>query len=420
MTGLLLIALIVGLFILRQPVFLILGAAVGYVYFFYGSGFLADIAQDMFSALDHEILLAVPLFIFAGNLMSSGSIARRLIEIASQITSPINGGLGVAAVLSCAIFAAISGSSVVTLLAIGSVLYPALLKQNFDKETSLGVLSSSGTLGVIVPPSIPLILYGLVTQTSVTDLFLAGVLPSLLIASALIAFVMWKCRHMERRSWVKPDLILAFKDGFFAIMMPIIILGGIYSGIFTATEAAGIAVLYALLVEGFIYRELSYGLLKKASTETVTLIGVVFPILALAVSLNQFLAFESIPQMLAGEITEFATTKTQFLILMIVVLLITGCVMDMTPAILLLAPLLEPIAVSMGINPVHFGIIMVVSLEIGYLTPPMGLNLFVASSAFKEDITTVVRSSFPFVCVMFIALVLIVFVPEISLALLRK
>ncbi|GLQ06780.1 TRAP transporter large permease [Sneathiella chinensis] len=417
MTLFLLFVLIFLLFILRQPAFVVLGVAVGYVYLFYGSGVLVDIAQDMFTALDQDILLAVPLFICAGSLMGQGTIAVRLIDVAKQLTGFVNGGLGVAGILSCALFAAISGSSVVTLLAIGSVLYPALVREGYPRKTALGILSSSGTLGVIVPPSIPLILYGLVTQTSVLDLFLAGVLPALLITAAMVVWVLYKCRNMPRTRWNTSELVLSLRRGTFAILMPVIILGGIYSGIFTATEAAGIAVLYALLVEGLVYRELSFALLRSVVKETVVLMGVVFPILALAVSLNQFLAYENIPQMFAAALMDFTETKATFLALVIVILLITGCVMDMTPAILLLAPLLTPIAMTMGVDPIHFGIIMVVSLEIGYLTPPMGLNLFVASSSFNEDFSTVVKGSFPFVCVMFLTLVLITFIPEISLLL---
>ncbi len=414
MTSLILFAIVVALLVLRQPVFLVLGVVVAFLYITLGSGRLSDITQDMFSALDHEVMLAVPLFIFAGNLMSRGSIAARLIAIAREMTSFVKGGLSVAGVVSCSLFAAISGSSVVTLLAIGKILYPALREEGYPKPVAIGVLVSAGTLGVIVPPSIPLILFGLVTQTSVTDLFLAGILPAALLAGVLSLFAIWRSRHIPSKAFSLFALLRAFKDGVFALLMPVIILGGIYSGIFTTTEAAAVAVLYALAVELIIFRDLNLVGIKEAAVETIMLLGVVAPILAVAVSLNQFLAFESIPQQLAQLVTDYAEGEVRFLLVVIVLLLVTGCVMDITPAILLLAPLLTPIAQSQGIDPIHFGIIMVVALEIGYITPPMGLNLFVACSAFNEKLGAVARVAAPFAIVMAIALLVIAFAPVLT------
>jgi C4-dicarboxylate transporter, DctM subunit len=414
-TVILIIGLIVLLIFFRQPAFILIGVVLGAIYLLYDGGNLADIIQDMFGALNHDLLVAVPLFILAGAIMSKGSLARRMIELAIQLTTPAPGGLAVAAILACATFAAISGSSVVTLLAIGYVLYPSLKEHRYDRSLSIGALSSAGTLGIIVPPSIPLILFGLVTQTSVSDLFLAGIMPAFVIASLMIGYVIWRCRAMPVRIWNIRKILTAFKDGILALLMPIIVLGGIYSGHFTATESAGIAVCYAIIVECFIHREVDFTVLVKISNETITLIGTLFPILAVAVALNQFLAYQGVPQYLAAQIALISDTPYKFLILVTLMLLVVGCFMDMSPAVLLLGPLLTPIAVSQGINPIHFGIIMIVNLELGYLTPPMGLNLFVASTAFNENISVVARAALPFLGVMFLALLIITFVPGISL-----
>ncbi len=415
MATIILILAVVALIFIRQAAFIVITVVLALVYLMFGDGSLVDIMQDMFGALNHDLLVAIPLFILAGSIMSKGSLAGRLIALATELTTPAPGGLAVAAIVACGAFAAISGSSIVTLLAIGYVLYPSLIEHKYDKKLSLGALSSAGTLGIIIPPSIPLILFGLVTQTSVSDLFLAGILPAMVIASLMIGFVMWRCRAMPRSMWSMQKLLAAFKNGILALMMPVIVLGGIYSGHFTATESAGVAVLYSVIVEGLIYREITLSMLKEISGSTITLIGTLFPILAVAVALNQFLAFEGVPQYLAEQIAIISNSRYMFLVLVTLMLLAVGCFMDMSPAVLLLGPLLTPIAEAQGIHPVHFGIIMIVNLELGYLTPPMGLNLFVASTAFRENFSLVAKAALPFLGVMFIALLIITFIPGFAL-----
>ncbi len=414
-----LIAMVLALLFLRLPIYVVLGAAVVYVYLAWGSGFPVDIYHDMYGALDHDLFLAVPLFILAGSIMSRGTLATKLIDFASEIAAPLPGGLVVAGILSCSFFAAISGSSIVTMLAVGTVLYPALVAKGYDRGTSIGALTSAGSLGIIIPPSIPLILFGLVTQTSITDLFLAAIFPGLLIAGGLVCYVLWRCRDMERRSWNPGRQWKMTRRSALALMMPVVVLGGIYSGYFTATESAGIAVVYALVVEGLVYREVTARDLALALEDTVLRLGTITPILALAVSLNQFLAMEGIPNQLVALVQDLASNKLAFLAVVNLVLLGIGCVMDIASAIMLLAPLLTPIAITMGIHPIHFGIIMIVNLELGYLTPPMGLNLFVASSAFQAELATVIRAVLPFFLSMLLSLIVISLVPEISLTLVQ-
>ncbi len=420
MTGLGLILLIVGLLAFGQPLFVIMGAVTAYCYRFFGDGALQGMIEDIYFAANKDLLLAIPLFILAGNLMTQGSIARRLIRVATAITAPVPAGLAVAAVFSCAIFAAISGSSPVTLIAIGGILYPALKKAQYPDTLSVGLLSAGGTLGIIIPPSIPMIVFAIMAGVSVTDLFVAGVGPGILLTILLMIYCMYRGRSMPRGRFNFNELSEALRGGVFSLLMPALILGGIYSGIFTATESAAIAVGYAVVIELFVHRELKARQIPQVLAETAELLGTLFLILVLAVSLNKFMTFEEIPQKLVEILSSSISSKTTFLIGVNLLLLVAGCFMDALSAILVLAPLLTPLAIHYGVHPVHFGILMIVNLEIGYLTPPVGVNLFVASSIFKEPLGAVIRSVLPLIVVMLVGLVIITFVPEISLFLLKS
>ncbi|AFM13696.1 TRAP transporter large permease [Turneriella parva] len=411
--GLLLLILLLILF--GQPLFVIIGAVTGYCFLFMGNGGLSNIIGDLYYGADKEILLAIPLFILAGNLMTHGSIARRLIDVGRSVTAPIPSGLAVAGVISCGIFAAISGSSPVTLIAIGGVMYPALRQAGYNQNFSMGILAAGGTLGIIIPPSIPMIIYAIMVGVSVIDLFLAGIGPGLLLLTALVIYSVFRGWKMERGKWVMADILKSLKSGILALLMPVIILGGIYTGWFTATESAAIAVIYAVFVEILIHRELSLKKLPAIFSESAEMLGTLFLILLLAVSLNKFMTEEQIPQALVEKMSALISNKVGFLIGVNILLLIVGMFMDIMSAILVLAPLLAPMAIHYGINPIHFGIIMIVNLEIGYLTPPVGVNLFVASSIFKVPLGQVIKAVAPIVLVFLVCLGIITSIPEIAL-----
>ncbi|TGL37614.1 TRAP transporter large permease [Leptospira perdikensis] len=415
--------LLLALILLRQPLIVLMGAITVYCYYFLPDPPLESFQElnsiigDLFFAGDKEILLAIPLFIIAGNLMTHGSIARRLIRIAQAMTAPIPAGLAIAGVFSCGIFAAISGSSPVTLIAIGGLMYPSLTKAGYPTQFSMGLLASGGTLGIIIPPSIPMIVYAIMVGVSVTDLFIAGIGPGILLMSLLMIYSVLRAGNVGRGKWDWTEIRTAWKEGVLALLMPVVILGGIYSGFFTATESAAIAVFYAILVEVFIHKELSFPKIPKIMAESAEMLGILFLILILAVSLNKFMIENEIPQNLVATMSGLISSPVTFLIGVNVLLLIVGMFMDIMSAILVLAPLLAPMAVNYGINPVHFGIIMIVNLEIGYLTPPVGVNLFVASGIFKQPLGKVIQSVAPIVGLFLIGLILISWIPEISLGL---
>lgn len=418
MTSFLFIAAIVILLVLRQRLMVVLGVASALLYILFGNGRLDYVVLDMWAAVDREVLLSIPLFILAGNIMAKGSIARRLIEVVSIGTRPIPGGLGIATVLSCAVFSAISGSSTVTLIAVGSIMYPALVNSGYSKSFSLGLVAAGGTLGIIIPPSIPLILYGVITETSIADLFIAGLGPATLLILILTAYTVIMNRHVATASIDWPQFWTACRAAVFAAMMPVIILGGIYSGYFTPTESAAVAVLYAVLVELFIHRELTLTSLKDISIDTATTLGALLPVLMFALSINTFLAFEQVPGDIVETMNGLVGSKIGFLAMTLVLLLVFGCFMDIGSAILILSPLLTPIAQSYGINPVHFGVIMIVNLEVGYLTPPLGLNIIVAMGAFKEPFWVIAKAALPFIGLLILGLLITTFWPSLSLFLL--
>jgi C4-dicarboxylate transporter DctM subunit len=401
----------------RQPIVLVLIALTGYVHFVWGDGKLTYLIDDMWTALSHEALLAIPMFILAGSLMARGSIAARLIGIMRAGTTWMPGGLAVAAILSCAIFAAISGASAVTLLAVGAVMYPALLKDGYSQTFSLGALAAGGTLGILIPPSIPMIFYAIVVEKSIVDMFVAGLLPGVLLAGVMSVYVLIVNRDIPAQRFDPMALLSALRHGFWALMLPIVLLGGIYSGYFSATEAAAVAAGYALLVEIVIHRELSLRDFGHVAKETATLLGTLFPIVAAAISLNLLLTAERVPQELATMVAANVESRVAFLLMVNLLLLVVGCFVDTMSAIVILAPLLLPMAEAFGIDPIHFGIIMVINLEIGLLTPPLGMNLIVAMTAFKANFGTVVRGALPFIALMIAVLMLVTFIPAISLAL---
>ncbi|WP_319824947.1 TRAP transporter large permease [Thalassovita sp.] len=412
-------AIVLAMLILRQNIILMLLVAAAYTHLVWGDGQVVYLIEDMWAALDSEVLLAIPMFMLTGATMSTGSSAQRLIDVVRAFTEWLPGGMAIAAVLSCAVFSSISGSSAVTLLAVGTVLYPALKDAGYDKRYALGSLASAGTLGIIIPPSIPLIIYGIITETSIADLFLAGIVPGLLLTAILSFYGFWRNRQIAPTpfSWTRARE--ALKEGIWAMLLPIILLGGIYSGYFAPTEAAAVALAYALIVELFIHRELGFLSFFAIFKYTAQLLGSIFPILAVALSLKSLLAVQGVPQEFAAFLQATFNNEVSYLLAVNLALLIVGCFVDAIPAILILGPLFYAGAATFGIHPVHFGIIMVVNLELGFLTPPIGLNLIVAMTAFKEKFSTVAISVLPFLALMLVFLTIVTFVPELSMWLVR-
>jgi len=419
MSALGLIGIAGALLLLRQPLLVILLAAIAYAQLLWGSGNLTWIIEDMYVSLDKELILAIPMFMLCGGVMTKGSTALRLTNVARALVGHLPGGLGVAAILSSAIFAAISGSSIVTMIAIGSVIYPAMREAGYSNRFSLGTVMSGGTLGIIIPPSIPLILYGLVTETSIVDLFRAGVGPGLLLVALFAIYAIVANWRMPTEKFSFPNLITALRRGIWALLMPFILLGGIYSGYFSPTEAAAVALVYSVLIELLIHKEIKFRDLKGVILDAAKLGGALFPLIAVALSLNLILIENRVPDQMVDLVQGWITGPVMFIIIVNLLLLAVGAVMTTAEAILILAPILAPIAAVYGFDKVLFGVIMIINLEIGLLTPPVGLNLIVAMSAFKQKFVTLVRAAIPFILLMIFALGLIAWLPEISLFFVR-
>ncbi len=415
MNALLLLGAVALLLILRQPLLVILLAAIGFAQMVWGGGHLTWIAEDMFVSLDKELILAIPMFMLCGGVMTKGSTARRLTDVARTLTGHLPGGLGVAAVLSSAVFAAISGSSIVTMIAIGGVIYPSMREAGYSNRFALGTVMSGGTLGIIIPPSIPLILYGLVTESSIVDLFRAGVGPGLLLVGLFAAYAVIANRNMATTRFSASAFLHALRRGIWALMMPVILLGGIYSGFFSPTEAAAVALVYAVFVELFIHRELRLADLKTVVMEAAKLGGALFPLIAVALSLNLILIENRVPDHMLGLVSGWIDSPLTFIIVVNLLLLAVGAFMTTAEAILILGPLLAPLAVSYGFDKIVFGIIMIVNLEIGLLTPPVGLNLIVGMSTFRQPFGILARAAVPFILLMIFALAMISWQPAISL-----
>jgi len=412
-----LIALVFGALALRVNIAAILLLVGAYIHLFWGDAELTYILEDMWSAIDKEVLLSIPLFLLCGSVMGKGAIADRLINVMRAITAPVPGGMALATILTCAVFAAISGSSAVTLIAVGTIAYSALLKDGYSKSFALGALATGGTLGVVIPPSIPMILYGIVTETSIVDLFTAGILPGLFLTVLLGTYTVVVNRHIARESFSFRRLTTTLREGVWSLLMPVILLGGIYSGHFSPTESAAVALAYALFVEKFVHRELTLRDLYDTAIDTTTMMGALFPLLAIALSINLLLTTQQVPAALTEWVSSYVSDKTTFLLIINVLLLLVGCIMDMASAILVLAPILLQMGEAFGIDPVHLGVIMTVNLEIGLLTPPVGLNLIIAMTAFREPFGLIIKGVIPFILIMLLGLIVITFVPQLSLLL---
>jgi tripartite ATP-independent transporter DctM subunit len=376
------------------------------------------IAQQLFIAIDKYPLAAIPFFILAGNLMETGGISRRLVDFAKSIIGGIQGGLACSCVLTCMIFASVSGSSVATTFAIGAILIPALVKHAYPRNYAAALQASSAELGVIIPPSIPMILYGVSAEVSIGELFIAGFGPGLLIGGALILYV-WL--YAKFKGYGKQDhegrlsFGVATQKASFALLMPVVILGGIYGGIFTPTEASVVAVFYALIVGFFIYRELTLKALIPVLKKSVISSAVIMFIIATAGLFSFLISRAGIPEALGSWLTEVLKSPGWFLLGVNVALFIIGMFIETSASIIILAPILVPIAIQFGIDPVHFGLIMVVNLALGMITPPFGVNLFAACAVARISLDKIIPPLLGFVGVIIACLMLITYVPDISL-----
>lgn len=376
--------------------------------------------KEMFTAIDKFPLAAIPFFILAGNLMETGGISRRLVEFAKSLVGGVQGGLPMTCVLTCMIFAAVSGSSVATTFAIGAVLIPALIKHGYPRPYAAALQATSAELGVIIPPSIPMILYGVSAEVSIGELFIAGFGPGLLIGGALMLFVHLVCRF---KGWGKNDgdgrlgVGKASLNAAWALLMPVIILGGIYGGIFTPTEASVVAVFYALIVGMLIHRELSFKDVLPVLRKSVISSAVIMFIIANAGLFAFIITRAGVPEAIGEWLSQVLQSPMWFLLGVNAALFVIGMFIETSAAIIVLAPILVPVAIHFGVDPVHFGTIMVVNLALGMITPPFGVNLFAACTVAKTSLDQIVRHLIPFVLVIVGCLMLITYVPSISLAL---
>ncbi len=421
MSGLLIVAILIVLLLLRVPLFVVIGIATVAGYVLGGESgdpFKAPLMEEIRRLTDKPPLLAIPFFVLSGTIMSRGAISSRLVDVAKAFVGFVPGGLGVATVGACMFFAAISGSSPVTVITIGSVMYPALMKQGYSDRFSTGLVTSAGTLGILIPPSIPMIVYAIFAGgIQIESFFLAGVGPGILIGLLLGGYCVVTGK-LRGESLTRPSAAVikeALGEGVWAILLPFVILGGIYSGIFTATEAAAVSVVYALVIEVFVHRQLQLDDLPSVCAEAAALMGSLLVIFVMAFGLNALLGELEVPQAAAAWVASLDLGPVAFLLVLNVLLLLVGCFMDIMSAIMILVPLLVPIAAGLGIDPIHLGIIFIVNLELGYLTPPLGLNLFVSSQIFEKPLGDVIRSVVPFAGLLLVAVVIVTYVPTVSM-----
>ena len=401
------------------PISVALGLTAFLYFFYYTTLPLTQTTDTLFNSLNTFTLMAIPFFVYAANIMTYGGISRRLTEAANAAVGRFPGGLALTAVISCMFFAAISGSSPATVVAVGTLLIPAMIEAGYGRMFSTGIVATSGSLGILIPPSIPLIVYGIATETSIGDLFIAGFGPGLLAGVLLIGLVLFTAWRRGLRGQEIPltraQRIKAFRDAFLGLLLPIFVLGGIYGGIFTPTEAAAMAVLYSLIVSLFVYREMTLKDLARVTVASARMSAMIMFIIANAILFSFVLTSERIPDQITNLFINLDLSWFTFLLVVNAFLLLVGCFMETSSAILILAPIFLPVATQLGVNPIHFGIIMVMNLEIGMVTPPFGLNLFVASGISKLSVVRVAKASAPSALVLLAALLVVTYVPDISL-----
>jgi tripartite ATP-independent transporter DctM subunit len=406
--------------LLGTPLFVILGL-LALIAFKAADISSSAVAIEMFRIAEEPMLIAIPLFTFAGYLFAESRAPQRLVRLSNALMSWFPGGLGLVALVTCALFTAFTGASGVTIIAMGGLLLPALRQDRYPERFSLGLLTTSGSLGLLFPPSLPIILYAYVAAVSVDQLFVAGLAPGMLLILMLAMYA----RHTAIRSGVRRKRIewreaaKAIRGAAWEIPLPIIVLGGIYGGVLKIVEAAAITACYSLVVEVFIYRDIPVKKLPEIVRESMVLVGGILIILASALGLTNYLVDAEVPMQILGWIQQYISSPITFLLVLNVFLLIVGCLMDIFSAIIVVVPLIVPVAAGYGIDLVHLGVIFLTNLEIGYSTPPVGLNLFISSFRFRKPVFEVYRASLPFLAILLVALAIITYLPWLSLGLVK-
>ena len=412
----LLIGLLLAFFFINVPVAFAIGLATLIV------SFLSDIPlirlpQTMFSSLNSFPLMAAPFFILAGKLMEHGGISQKLVNFANSLVGHFRGGLAYVSIIACMFFAAISGSSIATTVAIGSIMIPAMVKMGYDRNFGSALHAAAGSIGAIIPPSVPMVLFAVAGGVSVGKMFLAGIVPGIMIGLSfmLVAFIF--CRKndyetLEKRSL--KEIWLSFKDAVWAILLPVIILGGIYSGIFTPTEASVIAVVYGFIIGTVVYKQITFAVAKKILLSTVIITSSLGIIISAASYFGMFLTLERIPHAVAESLASTSLSPLMTIMLINFFLLILGTFMDATAALLIATPILLPVGTSLGFDPIHFGMVMLVALGIGLLTPPLGVGLFVAAKVGNTRFESVVKPAIPFILILIVDVILLTLFPQLS------
>lgn len=392
------------------------------------SGFLAAdipltaIPIEIFGIAETPILLAIPLFTFAGYVLAESRAPARLVRLTTALVGWVPGGVAMVSIAACALFTAFTGGSGVTIIALGAALMPALTQAGYSERFSLGLITSAGCLGLLFAPSLPLILYGVITETSIDDMFVAGVLPGVLMMVGLAAYCLWVNRHIRvpfsEFSW--REVGAALRESWLDIPLPIVVLGGIYGGVFAVSEAAAVTAVYAVLAEVVIRRDIPLARLPQIMRQSMVLVGAILLILGVSLASTNVMIDAQVPERLVSVVTDFVGGQWSFLLLLFAFLLALGAVLDIFSALVLVVPLIVPVAERYGINPVHLGILFVANMELGYLAPPMGRNLVVASYRFDQPILRVYRATLPFLLVLLLAVVVVTFWPALSLGMLGR
>lgn len=407
-----------GLMLIGVPVAVSLGASTVLTMLLFTDLDVAAMPQLIFDGINKFALMAIPMFILAGNLLSKGGSARRIIDFAKSMVGHLPGGLPMSAIFACVIFAAVSGSSPATVVAIGSIMFVAIKEAGYPKEYAVGGITTAGSLGILIPPSVVMIVYGVTAEVSIAQLFMAGVVPGLMLGGMMIAQTYIGAKRLGFKATTPEpwsERIKKFFRAFWALLIVVVVIGGIYGGIFTPTEAAAASAIYALIISLFVYKDIKFKDLWDICLESAITTAMIFFIIANAVVFAYLLTSENIPQTIADSILAANIGKIGFLIIVNILLFIMGQFMEPSSVVMIMVPLLLPIATALGVDPVHFGILLIVNMEIGMITPPVGLNLFVASGLTGMNLKDVIVACLPWTLTLFIGLVLVTYIPEISL-----
>ena len=418
MNSLFIFGLLVVLMLTGMPISIALGLTVLTFLFSMTDVPVQAVALKLFTGIEKFEIMAIPFFILAGNFLAHGGVARRMINFATSMVGHWHGGLALSGVVACALFAAVSGSSPATVVAIGSILLPAMVKQGYPKRFGAGVITTSGALGILIPPSIVMVMYSVSTNTSVGKLFMAGVVPGLLLAFLLGATTWVLAKKKDYPRMPRADFAArwkAFRDSGWGLLLIVVVIGGIYSGAFTPTEAAAMAAVYAFVIAVFVYKDLTLKQVPKVLLDSASMSAMLLYIITNAVLFSFLMTSEGIPQAMAGWIMDKGLGQVSFLLVVNLLLLLAGNVMEPSSIVLIMAPILFPVAVALGVEPVHFGIIMVVNMEIGMCHPPVGLNLYVASGIARMGISELTVAVMPWLLTMLGFLLMITYLPQISL-----